>query len=73
MSDMKISLTTQELRKILKEKYGEAHFEIFYHESNEEWQQRTGLKITGFKSREELEREAPYIKANIRISTYDRY
>lgn len=42
---MKIDLTKKEVRKILKEKFGEAEFRVFFTESDKQWEARNDKKI----------------------------
>lgn len=42
---MRIDLNTKEVYKILADKFGDATFRVYYEESNELWEHRTGKKI----------------------------
>ena len=42
---MDIDLNNEEVKKILKEKFGEANFRVFYIESDKEWEARNNEKI----------------------------
>lgn len=44
--NMKIDLNKQEVTKILKEKFGEAQFRVFYTESDKIWEERNKKKIS---------------------------
>lgn len=42
---MKLDLTKQEVRKILKERFGDMDFRVFYTESDKLWEARNGKKM----------------------------
>lgn len=42
---VRIDLSKWEMRKILKEKYGEADFRVFYTESDKLWEARNNKKM----------------------------
>ena len=52
---MKIDLNKYEIYKILKEKYGEAEFRVFYEESDKLWEDRNGQKISELEKPPEKE------------------
>lgn len=43
---MRIDLNRNEVSKILKEKYGEAYFRVFYTESDKVWEERNNEKVS---------------------------
>lgn len=46
---MQIDLNNKELANILREKYGEATFRVFYIEDDKEWEARNNKKISELK------------------------
>lgn len=68
---MFVSLTADDLRKILKEKFGEAVFEISYFESNKEWSARTGRRLSDFNSQAELEKISPFINLKFHLNNIE--
>lgn len=47
---MQINLNTKEVYRILKEKFGEASFHVFYEESDKHWEGRNRKKISELKT-----------------------
>jgi hypothetical protein len=47
---MRIDLNSSEVKKILSEKFGEGSFRIFHTESDNEYEGRTGEKISELKA-----------------------
>lgn len=43
---VRIDLTKKEVRKLLKERYGEANFRVFYTESDKLWEARNNKRLT---------------------------
>ena len=52
---MNIDLTREEINKILKEKFGDASFRVFYTESDKNWEARNRKKISELKECPEKE------------------
>ena len=47
---MNIDLTRKEVAKILKEKFGEASFRVFYTQSDKHWEAENNKKISELKT-----------------------
>ena len=52
---MNIDLSEKEVAEILREKFGNANFRVFYTESNELWEERNNKKISELKTPPEKE------------------
>lgn len=56
---MYIELTTDDLKTLLTEKFGEAAFKVIYQEPLEVWKKRTGRSMSDFQSKEQMDKECP--------------
>ena len=57
---MNIDLTREEIAKILKEKFGEASFRVFYTQSDKCWEVENNQKISELKTPPEKESHVLY-------------